>query len=248
MRILLTNDDGYDSKGLYAVADLFYKDHEIAIVAPNVQKSGFSHSLTMKPDTVSYKKIGGRNYDVFAVDGTPVDCVKLARNRLFHKPDIVISGINCGQNLGSDIMYSGTVAAAADAAHSGFRAMALSLDVASKSGEVDYTAFAKFVNDNFDVLLKIDLPRTTILNINYPTGVPRGVKFVRMNTQETFVDRYDEADKLSYFPTGHRDYSTLDRETDEWYCKNGYITITPINTDRTDYATLDRLCDEEFKL
>ncbi len=247
MRILLTNDDGYDSQGLYAVADLFNGEHEIAIVAPDVQKSGFSHSLTMKPNTVSYRKIDGRGMPVYAVNGTPVDCVKLARNLLFPKPDLVISGINLGENLGSDIMYSGTVAAAADAAHSGFRAMALSLDVSSKD-KADFSAFAKFIKDNFDTLTAFELPRTTILNINYPIGTPRGVKIVRMNTQETFIDRYDPSEEYSYIPTGKRNYSELDIETDEWYCKNGYITITPLNTDRTDYGTLDRMSSKGFKL
>ncbi len=247
MRILLTNDDGYDSQGLYAVADLFSGEHEIAIVAPDVQKSGFSHSLTIKPNTVSYREVDGHGFPVYAVNGTPVDCVKLARNLLFKKPDLVISGINLGENLGSDIMYSGTVAAAADAAHSGIRAMALSLDVLKKDN-ADYSAFSKFIKDNFDMLISFDLPRTTILNINYPIGTPRGVKIVRMNTQETFIDRYDSAEGNSYIPTGKRNYSELDRETDEWYCKNGYITITPLNTDRTDYGTLDRLIGRGFKL
>lgn len=248
MRILLTNDDGYDSEGLHAVADLFCGEHEIAVVAPDVQKSGFSHSLTMKPITVSYRKVDGYKYDVFSVVGTPVDCVKLARNRLFPKPDLVISGINRGENLGSDIMYSGTVAAAADAAHSGFRAMALSLDIMSNTQNVDFAPFARFIKDNFAMLLSFDLPRTTMLNINYPVGTPRGIKIVRMNIQETFIDRYDESGELSYIPTGHRDYDTLDRETDEWYCKNGYITITPLNTDRTDYDTMNKLFGKEFKL
>ena len=93
MRILFTNDDGYDSEGLHAVADLF-KGHDIAVVAPDTQKSGFSHSLTLHPQLLSCKEISGYGYKTYAVGGTPVDCVKFGASTLFGAPDMVISGIN----------------------------------------------------------------------------------------------------------------------------------------------------------
>ena len=125
MRILFTNDDGCGSQGLHAVADLFWREHEIAVVAPDGQRSGYSHSLTMR-DPVSVVKKDGYAYPVYAVGGTPVDCVKIAIKRLFGMPDIVVSGINAGRNLGSDIMYSGTVAAASEGAYYGIRSFSLS--------------------------------------------------------------------------------------------------------------------------
>ncbi|MCH5165790.1 MAG: 5'/3'-nucleotidase SurE [Clostridiales bacterium] len=247
MRILFTNDDGYDSEGLHAVACLFKDEYEIAVVAPIAQKSGFSHSLTLGPQVLCAKKIDGYDYDVYAVDGTPVDCVKFARNCVFKKPDVVVSGINNGQNLGSDIMYSGTVSAAVDAAHSGLRAFALSL-LTSKDTVADFKDFARFFKNNFKKFMSIELPPKSLININYPNAVPIGIKTVRMNTQETFIDSYDKTADGVYLPSGYRDYTNLDRDTDEWYCRNGYITVTPLVIDRTDYKTLDEMRGTEFEL
>ena len=247
MRILFTNDDGYNSEGLHAVADLFKTEHDIAVVAPNVQKSGFSHSLTLGPGRLACREVFGYDYKVYAVDGTPVDCVKFARNCVFPAPDLVISGINYGQNLGSDIMYSGTVSAATDAVHSGIRAIALSLDVYNNS-LLDFNGFALFFKNNFKKLVGIELPPKTLLNINYPAQKPIGVKFVRMNTQETFSDGYEQSPDGYYLPSGGRDYSSLDENTDEGYCRKGYITITPLLIDRTDYGTLDKIRDTELIL
>lgn len=247
MRILFTNDDGYDSQGLHAVADLFKNEHEIAVVAPDVQKSGFSHSLTLKPTSVVYKEISGYDYRVYAVSGTPVDCVKVARNVLFPQPDIVVSGINNGENLGSDIMYSGTVSAAVDAAHSGLRAVALSFFSRHATAE-DFVRCAGIFKRNFDKIVSLALPPKTVLNINFPVGEPKGIVSTKMNTQETFVDGYVEQQEGILSPSGHRDYSTLDKDTDEGFCLDGYVTITPLSTDRTDYRTLDKIKKERFSL
>ncbi|MDE6401030.1 MAG: 5'/3'-nucleotidase SurE, partial [Clostridiales bacterium] len=128
MRILITNDDGYDSEGLQAVADLFKGEYEIAVGAPDYQKSAASHSITLPPNVLPFREVCGNGYKTYAVNGSPADCVKVALTLLFEAPDLVISGINRGENLGSDIWYSGTVSAATDAAHYGYRAIALSLD------------------------------------------------------------------------------------------------------------------------
>lgn len=245
MRILFTNDDGYDSQGLHAVADLFKSEHDIAVVAPDVQRSGFSHSLTLSPSVLSFRSVQGYDYPVYAVVGTPVDCVKTARHVMFPHPDLVISGINRGENLGSDIMYSGTVSAAVDASHSGIRAIALSYDCkhATKEGfERCAMIFAKM----FGKLTSLEIQPHTMLNINFPKADPKGVIAVRMNTQETFADAYTVESNGMLIPAGKRDYSKLDKDTDEGYCLDGYITITPITTDRTDYRTLEMLAKEKF--
>ena len=247
MRILFTNDDGYDSQGLHAVADLFKDDNEIAVVAPDYQRSGASHSLTLKPNMLTCKKIEGYGYDVYAVGGTPVDCVKFARNCVFKKPDLVISGINRGENLGSDIWYSGTVSAAVDAAHSGLRAIALSA-IDHKADKERLSGYARFIKNNLSLLMEIELLPKTILNINFPKGDPQGVKVVKMNTQETFIDGYDKQSGDTYIPSGYRDYSLLDKDSDEFWGLNGYITITPLMIDRTEYRMLDMLKDRKYKL
>lgn len=247
MRILFTNDDGYDLQGLHAVADLYKSDCQIAVIAPDMQKSGFSHSLTLKPCTLSYKKVEGYGYPVYAVGGTPVDCVKAACNFLFKAPDLVVSGINRGRNLGSDIMYSGTVSAAFEAAHSGYRAIALSLNT-----DVDdvkaYAEFARFFKANLDKFLGLGLPENTILNINYPAVSPRGIRIARVNAKETYVDCYSNVDSGVLVPSGKRNYDVVLPNTDEDYCLAGYITITPITIDRTDYKSLEQIKDMRFDL
>ncbi len=246
MRILFTNDDGYDSEGLHAVADLF-KGHDIAVVAPDTQKSGFSHSLTLHPQLLSCKEISGYGYKTYAVGGTPVDCVKFGASTLFGAPDMVISGINRGRNLGSDVMYSGTISAAADAAHLGFRAIALSLDC-DKPTRADFARFAEFVHANFDALAGVELPPKTFLNINHPDCAPRGVKVCKMSTLNSFVDVYDCVQSDIYMPHGHRCYDMLDPDTDEAYCGGGYITVSPLTVDRTDYSTLEKIKRTSFAL
>ena len=247
MRILFTNDDGYDSKGLHAVADLFKDEHEIAVVAPDMQKSASSHSITLCPTVLKCREVDGYDYKVYAVGGSPVDCVKTAISLVFPKPDLVISGINNGQNLGSDVWYSGTVSAASDAAHLGCRAIALSLDNWYAT-EDEFKACAAFVKKNIDLLLSIQLPPKRLLNINFPKGKPIGVKIAKMNTQTTFLDEYVFLEKGVVNPVGRRDYSAMHDDNDEYWCKRGYITITPLLLDRTDYSMLKAMSEDGFLL
>lgn len=247
MRILLTNDDGYNSEGLHAVASLLSKDHDVAVVAPSLQRSAASHSITLRPNSFDCREIYDYGYKTYAVDGSPVDCVKTALSLLFKSPDLVISGINCGENLGSDIMYSGTVSAASDAVHLGCRAVALSLDN-RQATRADYDLCAEFVRNNLNTLVDIELPPKTLLNINFPNCKPLGVVFTKMNTQITFVDTYSLNSDNAVYPEGHRDYSDLYAESDEGYCRAGYITVTPLLLDRTDYATLNKIKGTKFLL
>lgn len=244
MRILFTNDDGYDSEGLHAVADLFYGKHDIAVVAPTSQRSGYSHSLSMHTP-VTCEKVAGYAYPVFALDGTPVDCVKFAFTRLFPSPDVVVSGINRGRNLGSDVMYSGTVSAASEGAYLGLKSFALSLN--SENPDIAaYSFAAKFFEKNFDKLCSIELPTGTLFNINFPCGEPKGVKIVKMSFGIAFDDDYDPREgKYMYKGAKRADYR---ENTDEMFCENGYITVTPLTIDRTDHATLSKIEREKFEL
>ncbi|MBD5132331.1 MAG: 5'/3'-nucleotidase SurE [Clostridiales bacterium] len=248
MRILFTNDDGYNSHGLHAVADLFKDEHEIAVVAPDTQKSGFSHSFTMKPHTLTCREIKGYGYKVYAVGGTPVDCVKLACTTIFKAPDLVISGINNGENLGSDVMYSGTVSAASEGVFLGSRAIALSLDNNKAAVDSEFDACAAIFKANFEKIISLDIPKKTVLNINFPKSSPKGVRVEKMNTQVTFMDLYDLSPDEIYRLGGYRCLDNLDKASDEWLCHNGYITITPLVIDRTDYGTLNKIKDIKFKL
>ncbi|MDE7107952.1 MAG: 5'/3'-nucleotidase SurE [Clostridiales bacterium] len=247
MRILFTNDDGYDSIGLHAVADLFKSEHEIAVVAPDTQKSAASHSITLRPNVMKCREVEGYDYKVYAVGGSPVDCVKTALSLVFPKPDLVISGINNGRNLGSDVWYSGTVSAASDAAHLGFRAIALSLDNYNATA-AEFKQCAEFVKKNIGLLTSLQLPSKTMLNINFPLGNPVGVKVSKMNTQITFFDEYVFLENNIVSPEGRRVDTALYEDNDEYWCKRGYITITPLLLDRTDYAVLKTMNEDGFLL
>lgn len=247
MRILLTNDDGYDSEGLHAVADLFCGEHDLAVVAPNTQKSGYSHSLSMNTP-VSYRRADGYDYPVYALDGTPVDCVKFAYTRLFPSPDIVISGINRGRNVGSDIMYSGTVSAASEGAYLGMRSFALSLYKNDPDG-ADWKRCAKIFKDNFEAFCAVDLPVGTLLNINFPFGEPVGIKLAKMGICRAFDDAFNPHTGGYLYKGTLRPEPSAD--SDEMYCGKGYVTVTPLTIDRTDYATLsklEKLMAETFKI
>src|SRR5687768_6799136 len=162
--ILLSNDDGIDAAGLAAVADALADLADLLVVAPERERSAVSHSLTLhKPLRARERRPGW-----FAVNGSPVDCVYLGLLQLApRKPDLVVSGINYGYNLGSDVFYSGTVAAAVEGALRGVPAVALSRE---RSGSSDDRARARFARALAQALLTYRLPARTLLNVNFPAA------------------------------------------------------------------------------
>ncbi|MCH5351198.1 MAG: 5'/3'-nucleotidase SurE [Clostridiales bacterium] len=245
MKILLVNDDGFDSIGIKAVADSFKREHEVTIVAPDSQMSAFSHSVTLKPNTILWRKVES-DIDTYAVKGTPVDCLKLGLFNFAPNPDLVIAGINMGQNLGTDILYSGTVSIASDAACLGYRAIALS--VFRKDSPVEaYYDCAEFLKNNLGLLMSYKLPKGAFININFPDCKPRGVRVAKMSSIPTFIDAYDDNNGEMNI-NGHRNFDMLENDTDERLCRDGYITVTPLTVDMTDYNALKTLKKEKFVL
>lgn len=245
MRILLVNDDGYDSVGLKAVADLFKKEHDVTVVAPDSQKSGYSHAVTLYPNTLLWRKVKS-DINVYAVNGTPVDCVKIGLSYFAPDPDLVISGINRGQNLGTDILYSGTVSIASDAACLGYRAVALSV----LGSDPDYDAFvrcAKFAMDNLKTIASYKLPPQTFININFPDCKPLGVRVAKMCTSPTYQDAYDDSDGAMNV-VGSRAFDKMQADTDEALCRAGYVTVSPLKIDMTDHAVFKKMKKEKFVL
>ncbi len=244
MRILFVNDDGYDSIGLHAVADLF-KDHDICVVAPKLQQSAKSHAINIH-DEFSYETMSGYDYPVCAVDAHPTDCAKLALTKLFVSPDIIISGINRGRNLGSDIMYSGTVGAAFEAAYYDLRGVALSLHNYTPTAE-DYARCAAFVKNNFKTICAVDLPPHTIININFPKGEPRGVKVCKMSDTAAIDEDYAiDENRVCYYKFVKA--RPAENKSDQFYCSEGYITVTPLKMDMTDKTAITILKKADFKL
>ena len=243
MRILITNDDGIDAPGIRALAHVFNAKHDIVVVAPSEERSAASHGI-ISMRGLSYKKETHYDYEAFSVSGLPADCVKLAVLHLLDKkPDLVLSGINRGKNLGTDVMYSGTVSAAFEAIYMGVPSIALSASYLSSDDQ--YKECALFALNNLDKLLALKIPDSSALNINFPT------KAKILGTKVTAIGRHLYNDK--YFEHGDGGYildgKSLPPERQDqgfdldWYNK-GYITISPIQNDRNDYKTLERIKKE----
>ena len=241
MHILLSNDDGYQAKGRTTLAAKFSADKQVTVVAPERDRSGASNSLTLSRPLRSRQAANGFYY----VDGTPTDCVHLAITGLMEKePDMVISGINHGANLGDDILYSGTVAAAMEGRFLGLPAIALSL-VGPDATHFDTAA---------EVAVKIvkhlheqPLPSDTILNVNVPNleiSKLAGIQATRLGHRhkaEPIIKAQDPLGRPVYWvgPPGAEDDAGVG--TDFYAVRNGFVSITPIHTDLTSYQALDNV-------
>ncbi|HAU39058.1 MAG TPA: 5'/3'-nucleotidase SurE [Phycisphaerales bacterium] len=248
MRILLSNDDGIDAPGLaalyHAVSDL----GAVTVAAPDSPQSAAGHGITLKnPLTVRRLRAdeheGG--FDGLRVDGRPADCVRLAiRSLMPEPPQLVLSGINRGANVGINIFYSGTVAAAAEAAMLGYPAIAFS--VRSGEGEIDWPTVARLCRAVLDRLLPAMKP-AELVNVNIPSlaqGPPRGVHVVPQSTAgltDTYLRHIDE-EGTERFRLGD-EYGFVRREpdTDVVSLSEGFITVTPLHVDMTDGRRLRAL-------
>src|SRR5204863_1116137 len=170
-RILVTNDDGYRSDGIRVLAEALSACGDVTIVAPVEEASAIGHALTLRRPL----RLERIDPDTCAVDGTPTDCVNIAVSQVFRAlPDLVVSGINKGWNLGDDVTYSGTVAGALEGALLGIPAIAVSLK--STRGDYDFGPAARAAGAIADAVLRSPLPARTFLNVNVPHGEPKGLR------------------------------------------------------------------------
>lgn len=245
MRILLTNDDGIASAGLHALAHELAADNEVFISAPDSERSGAGHSFTYKsPLRARAACIPGlETVPAYAVSGTPADCVKLGCGNLFTGIDMIVSGINLGANRGTDVFYSGTVAAAMEGALNGTRAVAVSnISFEPK----DYGACLRALR--FGMKLMEKDASVMMLNINAPDCAADellGIRLTPLSRQEYRADYEERVDPYSkpyyWTPTERVNRSGPDSDDDERWTEAGYAAITPLLTDLTDFATLERL-------
>ena len=240
-RILISNDDGINSEGLHKLHEILKTLGEVYVVAPDRDQSAVSHSLTLyRP--LRLDKISDF---VYTVDGTPTDCVNLAINGILrdNKPDLVVSGINKGENVGDDITYSGTVSAAMEGTLLGIPSIALSL-VGRSDFNFDYALYhseliAKYVLEN-------KLPEDTLLNVNIPNLPGEQIKGIMITRQgkrlydNPIVEKVDPRGK-KYYWIGGDELGFLDIEgSDIMAVKEGYVSVTPIGLDLTNYGHIDK--------
>jgi len=242
MRILISNDDGINAKGINQLRKSLeeYAEMEIFVVAPDRERSATGHKITMhRPLRVKEQFYPGANSKGWAVDGTPSDCVKLGLEALLPvSPDLVISGINLGPNLGTDVLYSGTVSAAIEGIINDIPSIAISL---ASYHYQDFTYSCDFIKKLVTSLGK-KLKRNTLLNINVPPGKPRGIKVTRLGNRRyvnVFYKRTDPRGGTYFWMAGEPlDVDGDDPDTDVWAVKEGFISITPVHYDLTNYQIM----------
>lgn len=236
--ILLTNDDGYFAEGIQALARHLKNYADIFIVAPDREKSAASLSLTLRRP-LRVQKI---RRNIFAVDGTPADCIYLAFKKLLPRPpSLIISGLNHGPNLGQqDISYSGTVAAALQGTFLKVRSVAVSV-LPGKSGEFDFDFSAKFVSKVVERLFEKRLPAGLTLNINIPPPPIKGIKITKLGEKRydpEIIEKKDPRENTYFWIGSGKPKAVGDEATDVRVVQHGYISITPLHTDLTDYRAL----------
>jgi 5'-nucleotidase len=243
-RILVTNDDGVYSDGIKALADAMKALGEVTVVAPLAEASAIGHALTLRRP-LRLDTIGDR---VFAVDGTPTDCVNIAITSVLRgMPDLVVSGINKGWNLGDDVTYSGTVSGAFEAALLGPPGIAVSLQ---KTGQVfDFSEAARGAQIVAQSVLEKGLPLRTFLNINVPQGKTKGFK-VTVQARRNHITKVDEridprGQRYFWIEEGQNEWEPHDR-SDFQAVRDGYISVTPLQPDLTAFNLIPAI--EEFLL
>ena len=252
MNILLTNDDGIYAKGLWALHNRFSLRHSVTVVAPDRERSAVGHGITLhQPLRATRIKMDNGCFG-YAVNGTPVDCIKISLMEILDvKPDLVISGINLGANVGVNINYSGTVAAAKEASLYQLPAMAVSMQGYQSATFEEAALFTAHLAGN---ILKYGLPSGTILNVNIPDIPMNGIKGVRISSQGTvFYDEYiekriDPRNRVYYWHGHDTQTSVHDPGLDIAALVDNFISITPIKCDMTDYRTLEELKRWEIDL
>lgn len=245
MRVLLTNDDGINSPGLRALAEVFANDHETVVVAPEHERSASGHAITLhKPLRATPSSTYPPGIAAWATNGTPADCVVLGVLELLaHRPDVVVSGVNVGPNLGRDLTYSGTVSGAMEGTILGIPSVAISVGAFVN---VRFDIAARFAERLAKLIVERRLPEDALVNVNVP-NLPaeqmRGVAFTRQSTRRylsRLEKRTDPRGRSYYWLTGEPAPRGDEEGTDGWALANGFISVTPIHLNLTD----DRLLRE----
>ena len=243
MHILLSNDDGYSAQGLIALAEALKHYADVTVVAPERNRSGASNSLTLDRPLHAITTSNG----FIKVDGTPTDCVHLAITGLLeHEPDMVFAGINNGANLGDDVIYSGTVAAATEGRFLGLPAVAISL---CGINPAHYETAAQVAVQLFQNIRRHPLPTDTILNVNVPNLPLAGIKGIRAtrlghrHKAEPVVRSQDPRGREIFWVGAAGPEQDAGPGTDFHAVREGYVSVTPLQIDLTRYDSLERLAD-----
>jgi 5'-nucleotidase len=254
LRILITNDDGINAKGIKILEEMARKiTDDVWVVAPAEEQSGKGHALTYR-DPLRLKQISERH---FTVDGTPTDCVIIALRKVLkdHLPDFVLSGVNDGENIGESMTHSGTIGAAMEATLHGVKSIAFS-QVSMESYPTDWSVTKAYGEKVLKKLLAQEWPQNVLLNVNFPhtkEDKVKGIKVVRHGRRSEMggmVECLDPRGRPYYWVGVLHNEIDPPEDTDLWGAINKYVTVTPINMDLTSYkalADLDATLTADFE-
>ncbi len=244
--ILVVNDDGVTAPGIQNLVEAVKDLGKIVVVAPDKAQSGMGHAITIGVPLRLHKVNFFGDIEAYQCTGTPVDCVKLAVDKVLHsKPDICISGINHGANHSINVIYSGTMSAAVEAAIESIPAVGFSL--LDYSLEADFTAARKYARMIVEELLRTPPEKHTVLNVNIPIGTPdeiKGLKICRQayaKYEEDFLERTDPHGRKYYWLTGEFVNFDEGSDTDVWALANKYVSVVPVQFDLTHYKQKEQL-------
>ncbi len=245
MRILLTNDDGIMAEGIYTLAKELEKEHEVIIVAPEIQRSAQSHAITLfQPLVVNEVKLEGLKSKAYSISGTPADCVRAGLEVLAEGPiDMVFSGINIGLNSGMDILYSGTVSAAIEA--NIYKIPSIAISAEWVDGNVNFETAAKYAKYILDLSENKLRESNIVLNINTPfmnTEDIKGIKVCKIGgvIYDYYIMEHNEEGEKILKLNGRKEME-VEKDTDRYYLSQGYATITPLHYDLTNFRLLEEV-------
>lgn len=244
--ILVTNDDGITAPGIRNLIEFMNEIGDVVVVAPNSPQSGKGHAITIN-STLSFEEVTleGPQKD-YSCSGTPVDCVKMALDKILtKKPDIVVSGINHGSNSSINVIYSGTMSAAVEAGVEGLPAIGFSLQ--DFSWDADFKQGKKFIQDIVRKTLENPMPKGIVLNVNIPKLPENEIKGIKVCKQanakweESFDERVNPHGKKYYWLSGYFNNMDTSEDADETALANGYVSIVPVKFDMTAYEYMTQL-------
>lgn len=249
--ILITNDDGIEARGIHSLVEAVQHLGEVVVMAPDGPRSAQSSAITMNTPLRIWKHFEKDGLKMYRCNGTPTDCVKIAvYNILDRKPDIILAGINHGDNTSISVIYSGTMGAVLEGCVEGVPSVGFSL--CTHDPRADFSEAMKYASIITEKVLHEGLPKDVCLNVNFPVGVKlKGYKVVRQANarwQERYVVREDPNNNTYYWLTGELHNNEPEAEdTDEFVVRNGYASVVPCHVDMTHYATVEQLKSWDYE-
>jgi 5'-nucleotidase len=250
--ILVVNDDGITAPGIKALMNVMKEIGNVVVVAPDSPQSGMGHAITIGSPLRLDKVDIYDDIESYSCSGTPVDCVKLAVNKVLKgkKPDLCVSGINHGLNNSINILYSGTMSAAVEGAIEGIPSIGFSLD--DYTLQADFSDCVKYVKVIALQVLQNGLPASTLLNVNFPNGSHiKGIKICRQANAkwaEEFDERMDPHKRPYYWLTGVFQLNDTGEETDVWALDNNYVSVVPVQFDMTAHHAIPIINNWKFNI